>query len=421
MQSPLPGNEAGRSRVLWNYRILDTPPEERFDDLVRVATYICGTPIGLVGLIDAGREWFKSRVGWDLSEIPREISFGTHTITQPDVLIVSDTLKDERFVRNQLATQAGVRFYAGAPLLTPEGYALGTLSVMDYVPRALTGVQTRILWALARQVMAHLEDRRDLGSNPERDSYERYRRFFESSVVGFYRTTLDGQLLDCNPAFVRIMGYVSREELLACHALEFYFSPSERQEFLEQCLTLGSLTNFASRLRRKDGSSVWVLENVETVPGRGGTPAMIEGTLVDISQQKSAETAHNKAQQALEDSETRHRSVFEGAVHGIYRGTLDGRFLDVNPALVAMLGYSSTEEVLKLSVSQDVFAEPEEGLRLLHKWQVTAEIEEEVQWKRRDQRLITVRLSGRVLRTENQRAAGLEVIAEDVTERRALE
>jgi len=545
MQSPLPGNEAGRSRVLWNYRILDTPPEERFDDLVRVATYICGTPIGLVGLIDAGREWFKSRVGWDLSEIPREISFGTHTITQPDVLIVSDTLKDERFVRNQLATQAGVRFYAGAPLLTPEGYALGTLSVMDYVPRALTGVQTRILWALARQVMAHLEDRRDLGSNPERDSYERYRRFFESSVVGFYRTTLDGQLLDCNPAFVRIMGYVSREELLACHALEFYFSPSERQEFLEQCLTLGSLTNFASRLRRKDGSSVWVLENVETVPGRGGTPAMIEGTLVDISQQKSAETAHNKAQQALEDSETRyrrlfetakdgilildfktgqiadvnpfliemlgythsefvgkklweigpfkdipasrsafsalqtkgviryedlpletkdgrrinvefvsnvypvdgtqvvqcnvrditervqaeaalkisethHRSVFEGAVHGIYRGTLDGRFLDVNPALVAMLGYSSTEEVLKLS-SQDVFAEPEEGLRLLHKWQVTAEIEEEVQWKRRDQRLITVRLSGRVLGSEHQRPAGLEVIAEDVTERRSLE
>ena len=545
MQSPLPGNEAGRSRVLWNYRILDTPPEERFDDLVRVATYICGTPIGLVGLIDAGREWFKSRVGWDLSEIPREISFGTHTITQPDVLIVSDTLKDERFVRNQLATQAGVRFYAGAPLLTPEGYALGTLSVMDYVPRALTGVQTRILWALARQVMAHLEDRRDLGSNPERDSYERYRRFFESSVVGFYRTTLDGQLLDCNPAFVRIMGYVSREELLACHALEFYFSPSERQEFLEQCLTLGSLTNFASRLRRKDGSSVWVLENVETVPGRGGTPTMIEGTLVDISQQKSAETAHNKAQQALEDSETRyrrlfetakdgilildfktgqiadvnpfliemlgythsefvgkklweigpfkdipasrsafsalqtkgviryedlpletkdgrrinvefvsnvypvdgtqvvqcnvrditervqaeaalkisethHRSVFEGAVHGIYRGTLDGRFLDVNPALVAMLGYSSTEEVLKLS-SQDVFAEPEEGLRLLHKWQVTAEIEEEVQWKRRDQRLITVRLSGRVLGSEHQRPAGLEVIAEDVTERRALE
>src|SRR5437660_12329968 len=86
-----------------------------------------------------------------------------------------------------------------------------------------------------------------------------------------------------------------------------------------------------------------------------------------------------------------------------------------------MLGYSSTEEVLKLSVSQDVFAEPEEGLRLLHKWQVTAEIEEEVQWKRRDQRLITVRLSGRGLSSEHQRPGALEVIAEDVTERRARE
>src|SRR2546427_9759859 len=163
MQSPLPGNEAGRSRVLWNYRILDTPPEERFDDLVRVATYICGTPIGLVGLIDAGREWFKSRVGWDLSEIPREISFGTQTITQPDVLIVSDTLKDERFVRNKLATQAGGRFSAGAPLLSPAGYALGTLSVMDYVPRALTGGQTRLLWGPARQGVADPGVPRDCG------------------------------------------------------------------------------------------------------------------------------------------------------------------------------------------------------------------------------------------------------------------
>src|SRR2546422_3676016 len=207
MQSPLPGNEAGRSRVLWNYRILDTPPEERFDDLVRVATYICGTPIGLVGLIDAGREWFKSRVGWDLSEIPREISFGTHTITQPDVLIVSDTLRGARFGRNQVATQAGVRFYAGAPLLTPEGYALGTLSVMDYVPRALTGVQTRILWALARQVMAHLEDRRDLGSNPERDSYERYRRVFGLKVGGVLPTTPGRQMLHFHSAFVAVLGF----------------------------------------------------------------------------------------------------------------------------------------------------------------------------------------------------------------------
>ena len=110
----------------------------RFDDLARLAAYVCGTPIGLIGLIDSNREWFKSKVGWDVSEIPREVSIGTCAILQHDVLIVSDTLGDIRFARSQLVTQAGVRFHAGVPLLTPEGYALGTLSVMDYVPRALT-------------------------------------------------------------------------------------------------------------------------------------------------------------------------------------------------------------------------------------------------------------------------------------------
>ncbi|MGA2964836.1 MAG: PAS domain S-box protein [Terriglobales bacterium] len=546
MQSPLLGDEAPRSQILWNYRILDTPPDERFDDLVRVATYVCGTPIGVVSFIDTDREWFKSRIGWDVSQTPREVSFGTHTIAQPDVLIVSDTPQDIRFANNPLTAQTGIRFYAGAPLLTPEGYAIGTLSVMDYIPRALTEEQTRILWALARQVMAHLEGQRDSASNPGRESYERYRRFFESSIAGFYRTTLDGQVLDCNPAFARIMGYASREELLACHASEFYFSSADRQDFLEQYRSLGSLTNFVSRLRRKDGSAVWVMENVEPVLGQHGTPTMLDGTLVDISQQKAIEAAHNSAQRALEDSETRyrrlfetakdgilildfktgqiadvnpflvemlgyshdefvgkklweigpfkdipasrsafgelqtkgviryddlpletkagrrinvefvsnvysvdgtqvvqcnirditerirseaalkisethHRSVFEGAVHGIFRGTLDGRFLDVNPALVAMLGYSSAGEVLKLSVPHDVFAEPEKGLSLLRKWQLTGEIEEEVQWKRRERRLITVRLSGRVLGTAHQSAQGIEVIAEDITERRALE
>jgi GAF domain-containing protein len=145
MQSPLLGNEAGRVEALRSYRILDTPAEERFNDLARLAAYVCGTPIGLIGLIDSSREWFKSNVGWDVSEIPREVSFGTCAIQQHDVLIVTDALQDKRFARNQLATRAGVRFYAGAPLLTPERYALGTLCVMDHVPRALTDGQGRML------------------------------------------------------------------------------------------------------------------------------------------------------------------------------------------------------------------------------------------------------------------------------------
>ena len=138
MQLIWPENEACRAEALRSDRILDTPAEERFDDLARLAAYVCVTPIGLIGLIDSIREWFKSRIRWDVSEIPREISFGTHTITQPDALVVSDTLEDKRFAKNQLAEQVGVRFYAGVPLLTPEGYALGTLSVMDYVMLAVS-------------------------------------------------------------------------------------------------------------------------------------------------------------------------------------------------------------------------------------------------------------------------------------------
>lgn len=178
MQLPLPENEAGRVEALRSYRILDTLPEERFDDLARLAAYVCGTPIGLIGLIDSNREWFKSKVGWAVNEIPRGVSFGAHTTLHDDLLIVSDALKEKRFAQNHLVTRAGVRFYAGAPLLTPEKYALGTLCVMDHVPRALTEGQRHMLRTLARQVMAHLEDQRDLGSNRNRKGrvFQRWQR-----------------------------------------------------------------------------------------------------------------------------------------------------------------------------------------------------------------------------------------------------
>src|SRR5207247_10188814 len=137
-------------------------------------------------------------------------------------------------------------------------------------------------------------------------------------------------------------------------------------------------------LETKDGRRINV-EFVSNVYPVDGTQ-VVQCNVRDITERVQAEAA-------LKISETHHRSVFEGAVHGIYRGTLDGRFLGVNPALVAMLGYRSTEEVRKLS-SQDVFAAPEEGLRLLHEWQVTAEVGEEVQWKRRERRAMTGRGGG---------------------------
>src|ERR1022692_3859802 len=137
MKSQLSEGEVARLKALQDCRVLDTPPEELFDRTARLAAYLCGTPIGLIGFIDATRQWFKSRIGWDYPEIPREHSFCDQTILRPDLLVISDAATDERFFNGPMVPRAGIRFYAGAPLLTKEGYALGTLCVMDRLPREL--------------------------------------------------------------------------------------------------------------------------------------------------------------------------------------------------------------------------------------------------------------------------------------------
>jgi two-component system cell cycle sensor histidine kinase/response regulator CckA len=247
-----------------------------------------------------------------------------------------------------------------------------------------------------------------------RDSETRYRRLFEAAKDGILILDFkSGQIVDVNPFLIEMLGY-THSEFVGKKLWEigpFKDIPASRSAFRE--LQTKKIIRYDDLpLETKDGRKINVefVSNVYPVDGS----QVVQCNIRDITERAQAAAA-------LKISEAHHRSVFEGAVHGIYRGTLDGRFLDVNPALVAMLGYSSAEEVLKLSVSQDVFAKPEEGLRLLHKWELTGEITEEVQWKRRDQRLITVRLRGRVLGTEHQRAKGLELIAEDVTERRVLE
>jgi GAF domain-containing protein len=156
-------NDAARVSALQKYAILDSEPEQAFDDLTLLASYVCKTPIALISLIDEDRQWFKSRIGISATETSRDIAFCSTAIQQPDVLVVPDTLQDERFRTNPLVvSEPNIRFYAGAPLINEDGYALGTLCVIDRAPRNLAAEQEAALKALSRLVLMQLEFRRNL-------------------------------------------------------------------------------------------------------------------------------------------------------------------------------------------------------------------------------------------------------------------
>jgi signal transduction histidine kinase len=158
MRAALPDNETGRIAALHSLNVLDSPAEKDFDDIVALAGSVCGVPMSLVSLIDTDRQWFKARTGTDLIETDRDLSFCAHAILGKDLLVVPDAQQDTRFADNPAVGGGnGIRFYAGAPLITSEGYALGTLCVVDSTPRRLDVEQLQALRALARQVTSQFE------------------------------------------------------------------------------------------------------------------------------------------------------------------------------------------------------------------------------------------------------------------------
>jgi signal transduction histidine kinase len=198
--APPTSEEATRLKVLYDYDVLDTDAEKIFDDLTQLAAQICDTPITIISLIDADRQWFKSTVGLDVEETSRDIAFCAHAIHQQKIFEVEDTLKDKRFFDNPLVTsKPNIRFYAGTPLISPNGHAIGTLCVIDNKPNKLTQVQRHALEVLGRSVISQMELRRSIKALKQANEHKN--EFFSNmshelrtplnAIIGFSRLMLD--------------------------------------------------------------------------------------------------------------------------------------------------------------------------------------------------------------------------------------
>jgi len=332
--SLIPLNEKERLEALKSYEIIDTLQEDEFNRITELASIICGTPISLITLLDENRQWFKSSVGLDISETPRDISFCQHTILNDELFEVEDARIDERFKDNELVTSKPyIRFYAGYPIIDKNGFALGSLCVISSDAGKLTESQRRAMQLLAEETITLIEERR------EKEELKYFSSLFNLSNDLICIATKDGTLKKLNPAFRRLLGWQGS------HIPNISFFDAVHPDDLEntlkkfRLLTSGkTIINFIHRYKSHEGT-------YRTIQWTA-TPEAATDNIFAIA--RDITTEKNQEEQ-LQISENNLRSFFENSQGLMCTHDMDGNFITVNAAGAALLGYT-VQEVLNMNL-----------------------------------------------------------------------
>jgi len=297
-------NEEERINDLLSYFILDTAPEQELDEIAQIASAVCGTPVGLISFIDKERQWFKSTYGYEIENMPRQVSFCQHTLAKPDdLLIVEDPLKDDRFVDSPLVVyDPKVRFYAGAPLVTPSGNVLGTICVLDNKPNSLNETQLLAMQNLAKQVMKFLNARKIILLQKENiaSNIEKLKKLSDQApgVIFQLEMTKDGQLSFpfISQGISRLHPSLDAESIKKDARIAFSIIHPDDQDMIRNSLK-NALSKLAPwyveyRVLNKDGNTEWHVGKATTELGEDGK-VVCYGTFQNI-------TNHKEYQQTLE-------------------------------------------------------------------------------------------------------------------------